>query len=113
MEVFWLIAFGRWRAIECYSPHVILSATHGRTVAEVMALDAELDDMERGVAWAITESELLCSCGYCSSERAIGGGERRPPCLLEVTKSKSVRLSTSAFTTAALSVAPSASPRGY
>jgi hypothetical protein len=47
MDVFWLIAFGGWRAIECYSPHVILSAAYGRTIAEVMALDDELDDLER------------------------------------------------------------------
>ena len=47
MDAFWLIAFGGWRAIETYSPHVILSVTSGRTVAEVMQADVELDAAER------------------------------------------------------------------
>lgn len=47
MDVFWLIAFGGWRAIETYSPHVVLSAAGGRTVAELMNVDPSLDDVER------------------------------------------------------------------
>jgi len=47
MDVFWLIAFGGWRAIECYSPHVILSVVEGRTVADVMRADTGLDEVER------------------------------------------------------------------
>ncbi len=47
MDVFWLIGFSGWRAIECYSPHVILSAACGRTLHELFEGDDELPEMER------------------------------------------------------------------
>lgn len=47
MDVFWLIGFGGWRAIECYMPHVIYSAASGKTVSELMQNDEELADVER------------------------------------------------------------------
>lgn len=47
MEVFWLIGFSGWRAIECYSPHVILSAACGRTLHDLFDEDDELPEVER------------------------------------------------------------------
>ena len=59
MDVFWLIAFSGWRAIECYSPHVILSAANGKTVAEVILADAELDEVERAYREKRAAAETL------------------------------------------------------
>lgn len=47
MEVFWLIGFGGWRAIECYAPHVVCSAASGQTIADLMLADDGLADVER------------------------------------------------------------------
>lgn len=47
MDVFWLIGFSGWKAIECYSPLVIASAHYGRPIAEVITADTELDEVER------------------------------------------------------------------
>lgn len=47
VDVFWLIGFSGWRAIECYSPHVILSAACGRTLQELFGDDGELPEVER------------------------------------------------------------------
>ncbi len=47
MEVFWLIGFGGWRAIECYSPHVICSAVSSQTIAALIQDDEGLADVER------------------------------------------------------------------
>lgn len=47
MEVFWLIGFSGWRAIECYSPHVIVSAASGQTIEAIIQDDAELPEVER------------------------------------------------------------------
>lgn len=47
MEVFWLIGFSGWRAIECYSPHVIVSAASGQTIERIIADDEELAEIER------------------------------------------------------------------
>ena len=47
MDVFWLIGFGGWNAIECYSPHVVWSAASGQTVADLIRADQGLDDVER------------------------------------------------------------------
>ena len=47
MDVFWLIGFAGWKAIECYSPHVVLSASTGRSVADLIRADEGLDDVER------------------------------------------------------------------
>jgi hypothetical protein len=32
MEVFWLIGFSGWRAIECYSPHVLITQAVTRPI---------------------------------------------------------------------------------
>lgn len=47
MEVFWLIGFSGWRAIECYSPHVVLSASCGKALHELFDGDGELPEIER------------------------------------------------------------------
>ncbi|HWX32559.1 MAG TPA: phage exclusion protein Lit family protein [Steroidobacteraceae bacterium] len=50
-DVFWLIGFAGWRAIECYSPHVIWSVSSGQTVANLIAADEGLAEVE----WAYKE----------------------------------------------------------
>ncbi len=47
IDVFWLIGFAGWKAIECYSPHVVCSAATGQTVAELIRADQGLDEVER------------------------------------------------------------------
>lgn len=47
MDVFWLIGFSGWRAIECYSPHVIASAASDHTVETIIQRDKELAGLER------------------------------------------------------------------
>lgn len=47
MDVFWLIGFGGWKAIECYSPHVILSVAQNVPVVDLMKRDEELGVVER------------------------------------------------------------------
>jgi hypothetical protein len=59
MDVFWLIAFAGWKAIECYGPHVVVSASSGRPVVEVMAIDAELDEVERAYKERIAAARAL------------------------------------------------------
>lgn len=46
MDVFWLIGFSGWRAIECYSPHVIVSAVSGQTIERIIADDEGLAEIE-------------------------------------------------------------------
>lgn len=46
MDVFWLIGFSGWRAIECYLPHVILSAACEKTLHELFEGDDELPEVE-------------------------------------------------------------------
>lgn len=46
MEVFWLIGFAGWRAIECYSPHVVVSTSTGQTIADLIKSDHGLTDVE-------------------------------------------------------------------
>jgi len=46
MDVFWLIGFSGWRAIECYSPHVYLSATSGQTIDVLIQDDEGLAEVE-------------------------------------------------------------------
>jgi Peptidase U49 len=45
--VFWLIGFGGWKAIECYSPHVICSTISGQTIADLINDDHGLGEVER------------------------------------------------------------------
>lgn len=47
MDVFWLVGFVAWKAIECYSPYVVLSAASAQTVADLMRSDPEIDEVER------------------------------------------------------------------
>jgi hypothetical protein len=47
MEVFWLIGFSGWRAIECYAPLVKLSAAAEQPVAGLIKDDQGLDEVER------------------------------------------------------------------
>jgi hypothetical protein len=41
IDVFWLISFSGWKAIECYSPHIIFSEFCGKTLQERFADDGE------------------------------------------------------------------------
>jgi Peptidase U49 len=47
IDVFWLIGLSGWRAIECYSAAVLLSAASGKTVAGLLEIDEELGAIER------------------------------------------------------------------
>lgn len=45
-DVFWLIGFSAWRAIEAYAPHVSLSANQNRSLADLFAADDQLGVVE-------------------------------------------------------------------
>lgn len=47
MDVFWLIGFAGWKAIECYAPLVVVSAGTGQRIADLIAVDPGLEDVER------------------------------------------------------------------
>jgi hypothetical protein len=47
IEVFWLIGFSGWKAIECYSPLVICSVVCGQKIADLLARDDKLGEVER------------------------------------------------------------------
>jgi Peptidase U49 len=47
IDVFWLICFSGWRAIECYAPHVLLSAATGQPVRDIISADINLPTVER------------------------------------------------------------------
>lgn len=47
MDIFWLIGFSGWRAIECYSPYVLCSSSMGQTVADLIQDDKKLIEIER------------------------------------------------------------------
>lgn len=59
MEVFWLIGFSGWRAIECYSPHVVLSAAFGRTLHDLFEEDDELPEVERSYKERLSAARSL------------------------------------------------------
>ncbi len=46
MDVFWLICFSGWKAIECYIPHVVGSVAFGGSVADWMPQDDGLYTVE-------------------------------------------------------------------
>lgn len=46
MDVFWLICFSGWKAIECYIPHVVGSAAFGGTVTDWIQQDDDLYSVE-------------------------------------------------------------------
>jgi Peptidase U49 len=47
MDVFWLLAFAGWKAIECYGPLVMVSAKGEQPIAQVIASDPNLGEFER------------------------------------------------------------------
>lgn len=47
IDVFWLIGFAGWKAIECYSPLVVVSAATNQRVADLIKVDPGLDEVER------------------------------------------------------------------
>ena len=47
MDVFWLIGFAGWKAIECYSPLVIWSAKSRQAISDLINADQGLDEVER------------------------------------------------------------------
>jgi hypothetical protein len=47
MDVFWLIGFSGWRAIECYSPLVVLSELFGKPLTDLFDDDSDLPEVER------------------------------------------------------------------
>lgn len=59
MDVFWLIGFSGWRAIESYSPHVILSAVTGQKLSELFDDDEELDEVERTYRERLAAAQAL------------------------------------------------------
>ena len=49
MQVFWLICFSGWKAIECYSPHVKRSVCSDKTIDTLMQADDNDDSFE--IVW--------------------------------------------------------------
>ena len=47
IDVFWLIAFSGWRAIECYSPHVLCSFIMNQKIESLVRQDSTLHEIER------------------------------------------------------------------
>ena len=47
MDIFWLICFGGWRAIECYSPHVVCSISSQKNISTLLKVDDDLSEVER------------------------------------------------------------------
>lgn len=47
MDTFWLIGFSGWRAIECYTPHVVLSERCEKPLTELLNDDSDLPEVER------------------------------------------------------------------
>lgn len=47
IDVFWLIGFSGWRAIECYSPHVVSSYITSKEIDKLVQIDSELPRIER------------------------------------------------------------------
>lgn len=70
MNVFWLICFSGWKAIECYIPHVIGSIAFGGTVAEWMQQDHGLYEVEsaykarRAIAQNLIDATDLSSVSW-------------------------------------------------
>tara|TARA_R110002110_G_scaffold415337_1_gene649275 strand:- start:6445 stop:7368 length:924 start_codon:yes stop_codon:yes gene_type:complete len=59
MDVFWLIGFSGWRAIESYSPHVILSAATNQKLSDLFDCDDELDEIERSYRERLAAAQAL------------------------------------------------------
>lgn len=47
LDIFWLIGFSGWRAIECYSPYVFVSFMRNKNIEPLISCDRELPAIER------------------------------------------------------------------
>jgi len=47
MEVFWLLGYSGWQAIECYSPHIVLSEIQNIKISKLLDDDPDLHNYER------------------------------------------------------------------
>lgn len=61
MDIFWLVGFCGWRAIECYSPHVIGAVASGAKVSEIIQQDAEIGPIERDYKERLSALQKLIS----------------------------------------------------
>jgi hypothetical protein len=59
MEVFWLIGFSGWKAIECYSPIVLVSAATGQKVHDLIKADHGLPEHERAYKERLAAAQTL------------------------------------------------------
>lgn len=59
IDVFWLIGFSGWRAIESYSAHVMLSAASGQKLSDLFDDDEELDEVERTYRERLAAAQAL------------------------------------------------------
>ncbi|MBZ0261428.1 MAG: hypothetical protein K8F90_12610 [Hyphomicrobiales bacterium] len=67
MDVFWLIGFSGWRAIECYSPHVVISAAGGGALSDLIAIDTGLAGVERAYKERIAAVQSLIAAQDAAS----------------------------------------------
>lgn len=47
MDVFWLVGFSAWRAIECYSPALILATKTNQSIDQLLLQDNDIPQIER------------------------------------------------------------------
>jgi Peptidase U49 len=59
IDVFWLICFSGWRAIECYAPHVLLSAATRQPVRDLISADINLPTVERAYKERRASAQVL------------------------------------------------------
>ena len=59
MDVFWLIGFSGWQAIECYSPHLVVSVQCGKPLTELFDADNELPEVERSYKERLSAAQRL------------------------------------------------------
>lgn len=67
MDVFWLVGFSGWRAIQCYSPHVILSAC-GAALQSLLDDDDKLPELEREYKERLAVAKRLIADGDAAAE---------------------------------------------
>ena len=67
IDVFWLISFCGWRAIECYMPHVMLSISASKSIADLLKSDDELDDFERAYKERRAATQIFIDADDCLS----------------------------------------------
>lgn len=68
MDVFWLIGFSGWRAVECYSPHVFLSATCDQTIESMIADDEGLAEIELAYKERLAAAKSLIAATDAATE---------------------------------------------